>query len=227
MNSAAELDARIRRQRKRLLELCVLERDLVTEQRIAIRELNRYRYEPLPIPKPPNRDAVLKLCEHQPAVVVHRSKRTFAPTPPLLINDESPVVSGLIAPFSDWTRVADRPTYVPYIEQLPAASIEIPMRVALVFEYEGEVVGVAEKFEATPLALFGSFRLSHGFGSRVLEMVRSGMLTGLAPVLTPLETHRDGEIVVRKRTRLEMVAIARESAYADAWVAVRPPRGGT
>jgi hypothetical protein len=225
MRSAAELDAHIRRRREQLLELCTLERDIALEQRIETRKLNRlraeYGYAPLPLPAIPNRSVELELGAPQVSLVQRRAPALRRPPSRLRMDPGGSVIHGLVVPFNERTRVADPPTFVPYVEQLPAGAVEIPRRpIELVFERDGEAVGQAEEFEASRCALFGRFRLGGDLGARVLDMVRHGMLTGFAPVFAPLETVVEGVTVVRKRVRLEKVAVCRESAYRDAWIAV-------
>jgi hypothetical protein len=52
-------------------------------------------------------------------------------------------------------------------------------------------------------------------------MVRSGFLTCLGPVFVPLETVEEGAVVVRKRVRLDKVAVCRYPAYREAWLAIQ------
>jgi phage head maturation protease len=234
MNDAAKDDRDTRRKRERLRDLCMQEYETTIEERIERQTLNRWLASQglpeLELPTPPNRAGLLEARRPKPAEAIRhaRGRRAAPGRLPSYVSDDLPVVVGLVCPYSVRTRVADPPAYLPYSEEFLPGAFEIPQRrLPLVVEDDHEPVGVAVEFTDKPtIGLFGAFRLFGRYGESALTLIRSGFLTGLAPVFTPLESEGDA-LVVRKRVRLEKVALARFPAHEDAWVSIQESYEGT
>jgi phage head maturation protease len=234
MDDAAKTDRDIRRKRERLLDLCMQEYETTIEDRIERQNLNRWLASQglpeLELPTPPSRAGLLEAPRPKPADAIRHARGRRAPPGrlPSYVSDDLPVVVGLICPYNERIRTADPPAYVPYSEEFLPGSFEISQRrLPLVVEDDDEPVGLTLGFsDKKSIGLFVRARLFGRYGESALELIRSGFLTGLAPVFTPLESEGDA-LVVRKRVRLEKVALARYPAYEQSWLGIEKSHEGT
>ncbi len=146
-------------------------------------------------------------------------------------------VIGRCVPFNVPATVRDPPDFQDYQEVFRAgafkAATRAPNRVLLDFEHEigiGGVLGHGLELEERDDGLHGRFRVLDGEdGSKALDLIRVGALTGLSVMFRPLRSLRTpGGPVERLRVALDRVALCRFPAHPGAEVlevrTAPPPR---
>jgi HK97 family phage prohead protease len=141
-----------------------------------------------------------------------------------------------IVPYNQPVTVADPPDWEPYREMFMPGAFERQLstpgrdKVLLNFEHEQGirgVVGQSLRFAEEEDGLHGSFGIHENTdGDKALQMIHSGLLTGLSMEFRALSSRRVDGVVQRLRAQLDRVSLCRYPAYQDAGVlAIREEPG--
>lgn len=145
---------------------------------------------------------------------------TFTRQTPLELagDGDGRTLMGRIVPYNVEAIVADPPHFRPYRELFQPGAFKAQTsaanRVLLNFNHRqgiSDVIGHGVSLEEQPDGLYGAFRvLTHGDGDKALELVHSGVLTGMSTEFAVRKSRTVDGVVHRLDARVGNVALCRE-----------------
>lgn len=139
-------------------------------------------------------------------------------------NDEERIVEGIAVPYNVETNVGS------YVERFAPNSIsEDVSEVKLKFGHEGLPIGkVIEGRNSEEGFVIRAMISETSQGNDVYTLIRDGVLNKFSVGFVPVESERDGNVVVRNLVSLKEVSVVEQPAYSDAEIlAVREESNDT
>jgi HK97 family phage prohead protease len=137
-------------------------------------------------------------------------------------------IEARIVPYNTAATVADPPEWRPYQEMfVPGAferQVNAPNRVRIWLNFEHEqgirgLIGYGTELHDRADALYGTFHVQPNTdGDKALDLVKSGMLTGVSMEFASKAQRMVDGVMRRLRAHIDKVSLCRDPAYADAQV---------
>jgi HK97 family phage prohead protease len=126
--------------------------------------------------------------------------------------DEERMIEGIAVPYGVETNVG------PYIERFSQNSISDDVsEVKLKFGHEGLPIGKLVEGRNAEDGFYIRAKISEtAQGNDVYTLIRDGVLNKFSVGFVPVESERDGNVVVRNLVSLKEVSVVEQPAYSDA-----------